>query len=118
MPAALDALAATGQWLGIGLAGLVNTLSPARIVLGGRLAVLHPFVAATVEGELDRRALAAPRSLVEIVPARLGVDAPLLGAAELAFEPILTDPANWLQAERRDRAGSAEAHRQQGVQLT
>ena len=108
MPAALDALAATGQWLGIGLAGLVNTLNPARVVLGGRLAVLHPFVAATVEDELDRRALAAPRSLVEIVPARLGVDAPLLGAAELAFEPILTDPANWLQAERRHRAGSAD----------
>ena len=104
---ALDALSATGQWLGIGLAGLVNTLSPARIVLGGRLAVLHPFVAGTVEGELDRRALAAPRSLVDIVPARLGVDAPLLGAAELAFEPILDDPANWLQAERRDHAGSA-----------
>ena len=28
-------------------------------------------------------------ALVEIVPATLGVDAPLLGAAELAFEPIL-----------------------------
>ena len=107
-PAALDALAATGQWLGIGLAGLVNTLSPARVVLGGRLAMLHPFVAATVEDELDRRALAAPRSLVEIVPARLGADAPLLGAAELAFEPILTDPANWLQAQRGQRARTSD----------
>ena len=54
---ALAALAEIGQWLGIGLAGLVNMLNPARVVLGGRLAALHPFVAATVEDELDRRAL-------------------------------------------------------------
>ena len=27
----------------------------------------------------------------------LGVDAPLLGAAELAFEPLLADPATWLR---------------------
>ena len=66
---------------------------PGRVVLGGRFAQLHPFIAATVEEALDRRALAAPRALVEIVPATLGVDAPLLGAAELAFEPILPDPA-------------------------
>ena len=26
----------------------------------------------------------------------LGVEAPLLGRAELAFEPLLADPAGWL----------------------
>jgi hypothetical protein len=30
------------------------------------------------------------------VPALLAVDAPLLGAAELAFEGLLEDPAVWL----------------------
>jgi D-xylose transport system substrate-binding protein len=82
-----------GRWLGIGLAGLVNTLNPARVVLGGCFARLHPLFGASVEAELDRRTLAAPRRLVEIVPALLGVDAPLLGAAELALEPVLVDPA-------------------------
>ena len=82
-----------GRWLGIGLAGLVNTLNPKRVVLGGCFARLHPLFGASVEEELDRRALAAPRQLVEIVPALLGVDAPLLGAAELALEPVLLDPA-------------------------
>ena len=47
-------------------------------------------------GELDRRALAGPRRLVRVVPAILGADAPLLGAGELAFEPLLADPAAWL----------------------
>ena len=27
------------------------------------------------------------------MPATLGIDAPLLGAAELAFDPLLSDPA-------------------------
>ena len=75
--------------------------NPERVVLGGRLARLHPFIAGTVEAGLDRRALAGPRALVEVVPAALGVDAPLLGAAELAFEPILTDPASWFCGRRR-----------------
>ena len=82
-----------GRWLGIGLAGFVNILDPRLIVLGGLFGRIHPFVIATVQRELDQRALAAPRALVRIAPARLGVDAPLLGAAELAFEPLLADPA-------------------------
>ncbi len=94
--AALGGLDHVGRWLGIGLAGLVNVLNPRLIVLGGLLSRIHPYVALTVERELDRRALAAPRGLVRVVPASLGVDAPLLGAAELAFEPLLSDPAAWL----------------------
>lgn len=95
-PRAIAALDETGRWLGIGLAGLVNVLNPEIVVLGGLFGRIQPFVAATVDAELDRRSLAAPRELVRIVPARLGVDAPLVGAAELAFEPILADPAVWV----------------------
>jgi D-xylose transport system substrate-binding protein len=112
-PTALAAIDEVGRWLGIGIAGLVNIFNPARIVLGGRFALLHPFFAATVEDGLARRALAAPRALVEVVPARLGVDAPLLGAAELAFEPILTDPASWFhrQSIHHEQRGTATMSR-------
>jgi predicted NBD/HSP70 family sugar kinase len=95
-PAALSALDHVGRWLGVGLAGLVNIFNPRLVVLGGSFGRILPFVATTVHDELDRRALTAPRRLVRVVPATLGVDAPLLGAAELAFEPLLTDPAGWL----------------------
>ena len=57
--------------------------------------------------ELDRHALAAPRALVRIVPSRLGADASLLGAAEIAFEAILADPAAWLRRPRHDELASA-----------
>ena len=91
--AALGAMDHVGRWLGLGLAGLVNVLNPRLIVLGGRFGRIHPFVIRSLEAELDRRALAAPRSMVRVVATRLGADAPLLGAAELAFEPLLADPA-------------------------
>jgi predicted NBD/HSP70 family sugar kinase len=93
---ALAALAETGRWLGIGLAGLINTLNPELVLLGGELTASYPFVRASLEAELDRRVLRAARGIVRVVPASLGVDAPLRGAAELAFEPLLNDPAAWL----------------------
>jgi predicted NBD/HSP70 family sugar kinase len=98
----LDAIAESGRWLGIGLAGLVNVFNPRLVVLGGLLGRLHPFVARVVEEQLDRRALPAPREIVRVVPASLGIDAPLLGAAELAFEPLLSDPASWLGHRPRE----------------
>lgn len=94
-PAALAALDSVGRWLGTGLAGLVNLFNPELVVLGGLFGRIQPFVAETLDRELARRAMAAPRGLVRVVPASLGVDAPLLGAAELALEPLLADPAAW-----------------------
>ncbi len=95
-PVALAALDEVGRWVGFGLAGLVNVFNPRLIVLGGLLGRIHPYIGEVVERELDRLTLPAPRRLVRVVPASLGVDAPLLGAAELAFEPLLADPATWL----------------------
>jgi D-xylose transport system substrate-binding protein len=112
-PKALAAIEEVGQWLAIGIAGLVNTFNPARVVLGGRFAPLHRFLAGTVEQGLARRALAAPRELVEVVPAMLGADAPVLGAAELAFEPIVGDPAGWFhrQSIHHEQGGTATMSR-------
>lgn len=103
-PAALAAFADVGRWLGVGLAGLINVLDPRLVLLGGRLAPAYPFVRSSLEAELDRRVLRATRHLVRVVPASLGPDAPLIGAAELAMEPLLDDPAAWL----RLRAATAE----------
>jgi predicted NBD/HSP70 family sugar kinase len=90
---ALAALEETAAWLGIGLATLVNVFNPALVVLGGVFERIHPVVGSTVEQTLSDRSLLASRELVRVVPGRLGVDAPILGAAELAFEELLADPA-------------------------
>ncbi|HYH93854.1 MAG TPA: ROK family transcriptional regulator [Candidatus Saccharimonadales bacterium] len=98
--AALTALAETGRWLGIGLAGIINILNPRLVLLGNTLATGFPFLRSTMEAELDRRVLPATRRLVRVAPASLGEDAPLMGAAELAFEPLLSDPSAWLRPRR------------------
>jgi predicted NBD/HSP70 family sugar kinase len=104
-PTAMAAFAETGRWLGIGLAGLINVLDPRLVLLGGRLAGSFPFVLSTLEAELDRRVQRAIRHLVKVIPATLGPDAPLLGAAELALDTLIDDPVAWL----RDRAATVEA---------
>jgi predicted NBD/HSP70 family sugar kinase len=107
-PAALAALERIGRWIGIGLAGLVNVLNPRLVILGAMLGRIYPFARAAIEPELASRALPAPGRLVRIVPATLGVDAPLQGAAELAFEPLLSDPAaRFLPREDISRAATA-----------
>ncbi|HLO36512.1 MAG TPA: ROK family protein, partial [Candidatus Deferrimicrobium sp.] len=91
-PRVLAALDEVGSWLAVGLGGLVNVLNPRLVVLGGLHARTYPFVRERVEAELGRHSLPGSRSLVTIVPAALGAEAPLVGAAELAFEPLLSDP--------------------------
>lgn len=98
---ALEALEQVGQWLGLGLAGLVNVFDPQIVVLGGHFAETSPFTLDAVRRQLDERKLAITREPVEVVISPLGVDAPVLGAAERAFEPLLADPAGSQSGARR-----------------
>ena len=99
---ALESIERVGDWLGIGLASLVNIFNPTLVVLGGVLGRTHPLMASRVEAIIERRALTAPGQQVRVVAGALGVDAPIIGAAELAFEPMLADPA-WRLGGSRDR---------------
>ena len=89
---ALAAISTVGHWLGIGLVGLVNLLNPSGIAFGGLYARLYPYVHEIVSSIVAERAIPASRAVVEFMPAALGPDSALLGAAELAFAPTLRDP--------------------------
>lgn len=104
-PAALRALEEVATWLGIGLATLVNIFNPALVVLGGLFERIHPLVGGTVERTLAERSLPASRDVVEVVPGTLGDNGPLIGAAELAFEELLADPAARIRPGRIAAAG-------------
>ena len=83
-----------GTWLGRGIAGLVNVLNPRLVVVGGLFARIYPFIEQQMASEAARLALRPSSAVVSIVPSALGVEAPLLGAAELAFEQLLDDPTS------------------------
>jgi predicted NBD/HSP70 family sugar kinase len=89
----LRAIAEVGHWLGLGIGNLVNVFNPELVVLGGFYHALFPFLeSAVVEGTV-LRALHAPGDAVTITRSGLGSDAPLTGAAELAFTDLIADPA-------------------------
>lgn len=78
--------------LGRTVANLVNLLNPQAVIMGGSLAAVLDLCRFEVEQELDRRAMSEARRGVQLRTAGLGDDSSLLGAAELAFGPLLSDP--------------------------
>ncbi len=81
-----------GDWLGFGVANLVNIFNPETVIFGGTLRDLFLAAAAQVRSRLNRNGLAACREHVRLRTPELGDDAPLIGAAELAFQRLLADP--------------------------
>jgi predicted NBD/HSP70 family sugar kinase len=92
-PGALVSLAECGRWLGVSIGGLVNIFNPTRVSLGGLYSRVYPFVESAILAEIGVRAMPASRQMVELTRARLGSNAVLLGAAELALAPTLQDPS-------------------------
>ena len=91
-PSERDMLDRQARWLAVALGNAINMLNPGLIVLGGFLRVFPAYAADTLRAELARRSMAAPRRMVRVVPATLGSDTLMIGAAELAFAPVLADP--------------------------
>lgn len=89
---AQNALRQIGDWLGFGIANLVNVFNPQIVIMGGMLRGVYLGAAAQVRSRVRMMALSAHREQVKLRTPMLEEDAPLLGAAELAFERLLRDP--------------------------
>lgn len=90
-PKARAALEEVGRWLGMGLSNVALLLNPEVIVLGGVYQRAFRFVEQTITDEFSYRPL-LPLQDLALVPSSIGLDAPLVGASELAFDRVLTDP--------------------------
>jgi predicted NBD/HSP70 family sugar kinase len=99
----LAALEHVGSWVGRGIAALTNVLNPSLVVLGGQFERVYPFIRESLLATFNELALRPSARIVSIVPGSLGLDAPLLGAAELAFEALLDNPIGLAES-----AGSRE----------
>jgi predicted NBD/HSP70 family sugar kinase len=78
------------DWLALGLANIVNVLGPELVVLGDLYTALPASLVDSVGAVVQQRSLVS-RAVggTQIVTSPLGRDAKLVGAAELAFEPVL-----------------------------
>jgi glucokinase len=84
-------------YLGLGLANLVTLFSPEAIVLGGSvMGSAHLFLDG-VRATIKRQCGLVPFHRTELTLASLGLDAPLLGAAQVWRHRFLLDGGNHVQ---------------------
>jgi predicted NBD/HSP70 family sugar kinase len=93
--AVLEEIARQQRILGVAIANAVNVLNPSLIVLGGFLSSLELADPEGLAAEAERAAIAAAWEGTRIVPAELGAAHLLIGAAELAFAPLVNDPGGF-----------------------
>jgi predicted NBD/HSP70 family sugar kinase len=87
-------------YLAITLRNAINVLNPRLIVLGGFLGSLYAVAPEHLNHILAHQPLEAARQEVTITRTQLASDLLMIGAAELAFESILFDPASARSALR------------------
>lgn len=88
------------SYLAITLRNAINVLNPRLIVLGGFLGSLYAIAPEYLDHILAHQPLMAARQEVTITRTQLASDLLMIGAAELAFESILFDPASARSALR------------------
>jgi glucokinase len=103
-PTARSLFEQLGYWLGIGIASLVTLFNLELVVIGGGLGTTGELLLAPARASFERFVFArSQRQLPSIVPARLGVEAGLIGAAALALDHQ-DIPKVTFASETRDQA--------------
>jgi glucokinase len=82
---ARGAFAEVGRWLGVGVANVVAGLDPALVIIGGGVSAAGDLLLDPARTALRHSLVAADHRVVPpLVPAALGPDAGMIGAADLA----------------------------------
>jgi len=80
-PVARDIFERAGFYIGIGVANLITIISPQMVVIGGGVAQAGDLLFDPIRRTVRERVHVIPIEQVQIVPAQLGTDAGLIGAA-------------------------------------
>ncbi len=83
---ASEVISEAAAYLGIGMVNVVNIFNPEMIVVGGGMSKMGDLLLAPARQVVKEMAFELPAKIVRIVPARLGDDNGLLGAAAFAFQ--------------------------------
>ncbi len=89
--AAAAALRETGRYLGLGLAGVVHAVNPARIYVGGEITAAWPLVDEALHLALGARALTSAAAATPVVP-DTSPHPRLRGATALVAAPTFSAP--------------------------
>lgn len=100
--AALLALRQLGEALGRFLANLAVAYDPARVVVGGRVAELFPFLEAPLRASLEAHAFLEAHRRLPVAPSVYGHLAPAVGGASLFLARFFELGGLWAEGPRRN----------------
>ncbi len=86
---ALEVVRETARIIGLGMVNALHLFDPAMIIVGGSVALMGDVLLAPVRETIERHAMPPYRGR-PVVPAQLGDDCGLLGAAALAWQTFAT----------------------------
>lgn len=79
-----------GEYLGIGIANMINIFNPELIILGNRMAKAKPWIQEAILRTVEKRALPYHQKQMKIHFSQLGMDSTVLGAASFAISQFFT----------------------------
>ncbi|MFB3880434.1 MAG: ROK family protein [Armatimonadota bacterium] len=108
---AIEVLAETGYYLGVGIVNLIQLYNPQVLVIGGGIAAAGRWLFEPITRTVRARAHMVPASTCRIVRAELGDDAGIIGGSVLAsikLERLHSQPAAAATPADRDEEHSTE----------
>jgi len=93
-PLAIDLFRRVGRYLGIGLANLINTLNPRKIILGGGVTNAADLFLEETRRTIHERAMDTPANAVSIVITNLGEYASAIGAVTIVLDGLFAPQAH------------------------
>jgi predicted NBD/HSP70 family sugar kinase len=86
----LELFASIGEYLGIGIANIVNVFNPDAVVIGNRMSQARPWLEDILRQTVVQRALGFHLRKVQLLFAELGERSSMMGAAEIAIAGFFT----------------------------
>jgi glucokinase len=91
-PVAREVLTLIGTRLGVAFASLTNIFNPEVIVVGGGVIAAGELLLGPARAEMLSRALPPGRDTVQVLAARFGIEAGMIGAAVMALDELEARP--------------------------
>jgi predicted NBD/HSP70 family sugar kinase/DNA-binding XRE family transcriptional regulator len=91
--AAVRALHEFSEYLGVGIANLINTLNPSLIVIDSAINEISSFIGNSLHPVIDKAALPYPKKNVKIVFSTLGEQAIVYGATAMVLDRVFASPS-------------------------
>ncbi len=91
-PVVCDVLDSVGHFMGLALAGLVDSIDPGTVVLGGTLAIVGEHLLPSLKKTLEKHTLPPIFSETSVMISPIGEDSVPMGGIALALEGVFTLP--------------------------